>query len=85
MGEKVAQPNEVHREPASRRDDFQAGRKSEFVIQLFAIVPGETESAHVGDTETGDDGRKRFGVQLGKMAVHLRNVGSTRIQVAMML
>ena len=55
---------------ASHRDHFHARRKTKFAEKFFAIFPRETERAHVGDTKTGDDGRKRLGIALGKLAVH---------------
>ena len=40
----------------SSRHHFDTRRKTEFVQQLFAVVPRQTERAHIRHAETGDDG-----------------------------
>jgi hypothetical protein len=53
-----------------RGDHFNAGRKTEFVEKFLAVVPRQAEDAHVGHAETGNNGRKYFGITFGKLAVH---------------
>jgi hypothetical protein len=52
-----------------RGDHFNAGRKTELVEEFLAVVPRQAEGAHVGHAETGNNGRKYFGVTSGKLAV----------------
>ena len=41
---------------SSNRDHLHAGSKAKFAEKFFAVFPRETEGAHVGNTETSDDG-----------------------------
>ncbi|MBI3876543.1 MAG: hypothetical protein HY300_11445 [Verrucomicrobia bacterium] len=49
---------------------FDPWLKPELMQQRLAVFPSEAKCAHVRDAEARNDGRKRLGLVLGKLAVH---------------